>query len=251
MASPAPLTMQPTSPSSLTKLSPAAAASRSAGDSSSGSRSSRRAVWKGRALSSISTLTSAATSRPSDVRTRGLISRSEAFNAPNARTRAAKSSAAGVKAGPVSPSAEAARSAWAGRTPAEGRTVCSRTSPGSPAARASISTPPRGATMKSQRRPAPVDRQPDVELSRDVEGLFDEDGADEAAFRTGLTGDEGLAEETRSGGLRLGRRRRPKDASRLAPSAGVDLGLDDDRLRRCAPRRPAPAPASRRAGRSA
>jgi hypothetical protein len=74
MASPAPFTMHPISPSSLTYDSPYLRASVSCGDSSSRSRISARSGCRYSALSSRTILPSKATKRPSPVMTNGLIS---------------------------------------------------------------------------------------------------------------------------------------------------------------------------------
>ena len=77
IASPAPFTTQPMSPSSFTYESPRSRALRAPGVSSSGSRQVSHSRWRKSALSSTITLLSSASTLPSAVTTSGLISASE------------------------------------------------------------------------------------------------------------------------------------------------------------------------------
>ncbi len=78
MARPAPLTTQPTLPSSLMKVRPARRAATSLGASADSSRSAARSGRRSSSLSSIAILASSASTSPPAVVTSGLISASEA-----------------------------------------------------------------------------------------------------------------------------------------------------------------------------
>ena len=77
MASPAPLTQQPTSPSSLMKVRPASRAATSAGASELSSRSASISGFRKSSLSSMFILASIALTSPAGVVISGLISASE------------------------------------------------------------------------------------------------------------------------------------------------------------------------------
>ncbi len=80
-----------------------------------------------------------------------------------------------------------------------------------------------------------VDEHRDVEFLFDLDGLGDEDLANEASIRTGLVGNEGLAEHFRGEIAGFGRGFAKMDTAleavfkrTLAAAAGVDLGFDDE-----------------------
>ena len=112
MARPAPLTRQPTLPSSLMNDRPYLLASTSAGSSSLRSRSAATSGWRKRALASKLIFASRATTSPWAVTTRGFTSRRSVSSSAAARATALRRATPFLCVSPASPRANARDLAW-------------------------------------------------------------------------------------------------------------------------------------------
>ncbi len=98
---------------------------------------------------------------------------------------------------------------------------------GSFAATSSMSMPPDFDAITTGRRRDAVERDAEVELAVDVEGLLDEDLLDDASRGPRLRSDQRHAEDALGEVVRLLRILRELHAAALAAAPGVDLRLDD------------------------
>ena len=75
-----------------------------------------------------------------------------------------------------------------------------------------------------------IEQQAHVQLALDLEAFLDQHARDDAAFGAGLVRDQTHADHVARDADRLVRAPRELHAAALAPSAGMDLRLDDDDL---------------------